>query len=36
MRREAHFLQDEYVKGEWTDTLVFAQLAAAWNHKKGS
>ena len=36
MRREAHFLQDEYVKGEWTDTLVFAQLAAASNHKKGS
>jgi RimJ/RimL family protein N-acetyltransferase len=28
MRQEAHFLQDDYCKGEWTDTLVFGLLAA--------
>ena len=27
MRREAHFIQNEYVKGEWTDELVYAILA---------
>jgi RimJ/RimL family protein N-acetyltransferase len=28
MRQEAHFLQDDWCKGEWTDTLVFGLLAA--------
>ena len=27
MRREAHHLEDEFCKGEWTSTLVFALLA---------
>jgi RimJ/RimL family protein N-acetyltransferase len=27
MRQEAHFLQDDWCKGEWTDTLVFGLLA---------
>jgi RimJ/RimL family protein N-acetyltransferase len=27
MRREALFVEDEHVKGEWTDTLVYAILA---------
>jgi RimJ/RimL family protein N-acetyltransferase len=27
MRREAHFRQNEIVKGEWTDELVYAMLA---------
>lgn len=27
MRREAHFRQDWWSKGEWTDTLVFGMLA---------
>jgi RimJ/RimL family protein N-acetyltransferase len=27
MRQEAHFVRDEFFKGEWTDTLVFAMLA---------
>jgi len=30
MRQEAHHLQDEFFKGEWTDTLVFALLAEEW------
>lgn len=31
MRREAHFRENELVKGEWTDELVYAMLAAEWN-----
>ena len=30
LRREAHFVQNEIVKGEWTDELVFAMLADEW------
>jgi RimJ/RimL family protein N-acetyltransferase len=30
MRREAHFRQNELVKGEWTDELVYAMLADEW------
>jgi RimJ/RimL family protein N-acetyltransferase len=30
MRREAHFVQNEFVKGEWCDELVFAVLAEEW------
>jgi RimJ/RimL family protein N-acetyltransferase len=30
MRQEAEFLQNEWVKGEWTDELVFAILADEW------
>lgn len=30
MRREAHFLENEFVKGEWTDAHVFAMLADEW------
>jgi len=30
MRREAHFLENEFVKGEWTDAFVFAMLADEW------
>jgi RimJ/RimL family protein N-acetyltransferase len=31
MRREAHFLENELVKGEWTDAFVFAMLAQEWS-----
>lgn len=31
MRREAHFVQNEVVKGEWTDELVYAMLADEWS-----
>ena len=30
MRREAHLLENEFVKGEWTDELVYALLADEW------
>lgn len=30
MRAEAHLRENEWVKGEWTDALVFAVLAAEW------
>jgi RimJ/RimL family protein N-acetyltransferase len=30
MRREAHFRQNELVKGEWCDELVYAVLAEEW------
>jgi RimJ/RimL family protein N-acetyltransferase len=30
MRQEAHLIQNERVKGEWTDELVFAILAEEW------
>ena len=30
MRREAHLLENEFVKGEWTDELVYALLDREW------
>ena len=30
MRREAHFVKNEIVKGEWTDEVVYAMLAEEW------
>jgi RimJ/RimL family protein N-acetyltransferase len=30
MRLEAHFIQNEIVKGEWTDEIVFAMLEDEW------
>jgi RimJ/RimL family protein N-acetyltransferase len=30
MRREAHFVQNEIVKGEWTDELVYAMTEDEW------
>jgi RimJ/RimL family protein N-acetyltransferase len=30
MRKEAHFVRNEYLKGEWTDELVFALLTEEW------
>ena len=30
MRREAHLVENEWVKGEWTDELVYAMLAGEW------
>jgi RimJ/RimL family protein N-acetyltransferase len=31
MRREAHFVRNEIVKGEWTDEVVYAILAEEWS-----
>lgn len=30
MRREAHFVRNEFAKGEWADELVYAILADEW------
>ncbi|GGJ97456.1 N-acetyltransferase [Pilimelia anulata] len=30
MRLEAHFVRNEYIKGEWTDELIYALLADEW------
>ncbi|MBB3661958.1 RimJ/RimL family protein N-acetyltransferase [Prauserella sediminis] len=30
MRREAHLRENEYVKGEWTDEVVYAVLVREW------
>jgi RimJ/RimL family protein N-acetyltransferase len=30
MRREAHLLENEWVKGEWQSELVYAMLASEW------
>jgi RimJ/RimL family protein N-acetyltransferase len=30
MRREAHFIRSEWVKGEWTSAFVYALLADEW------
>jgi RimJ/RimL family protein N-acetyltransferase len=30
MRREAHFVENEWVKGEWTDDVVYAILSSEW------
>jgi RimJ/RimL family protein N-acetyltransferase len=34
MRCEAHFVRNEFLKGEWTDELVYALLTEEWPHKK--
>jgi RimJ/RimL family protein N-acetyltransferase len=36
MRQEALFRENEWVKGEWTDELVFAILAEQWQAGAGS
>jgi hypothetical protein len=30
MRREAHFVRNQFIKGEWADELVFALLEEEW------
>lgn len=30
MRREAHFVENEFLKGEWTDEVVYAVRAPEW------
>jgi RimJ/RimL family protein N-acetyltransferase len=35
MRREAHLVENEFVKGEWTDELVYAILAPEWRSSRG-
>ena len=33
LRQEAHFVKNEFLKGEWTDELVFAMLAEEWDKR---
>jgi RimJ/RimL family protein N-acetyltransferase len=35
MRREAHFIEDEFLKGEWTDSIVCAILESEWRDQAG-
>jgi RimJ/RimL family protein N-acetyltransferase len=30
MRQEAHFVEEEWFKGEWSDTVIYAVLAREW------
>lgn len=34
LRREAHFVENEMVKGEWTDEVVYAMLATEWADRR--
>jgi RimJ/RimL family protein N-acetyltransferase len=34
MRREAHFVENEIVKGEWTDEVVYAMLEDEWRAQR--
>ena len=34
MRREAHFVENEIVKGEWTDEVVYAMLEDEWRSQR--
>jgi RimJ/RimL family protein N-acetyltransferase len=36
MRQEAHLHQNEFIKGEWCDELVYAMLATEWAASNGS
>ena len=35
MRREAHLVENEHLKGEWTDEVVYALLAREWVTRGG-
>lgn len=35
MRHEGHLVQNEFVKGEWRDDVVYAILAAEWRAARG-
>jgi RimJ/RimL family protein N-acetyltransferase len=30
MRREAHLIDNEHVKGEWSSEMIYAMLATEW------
>ena len=35
MRLEAHLVENEWVKGEWTDEDIYAVLAREWSQGGG-
>jgi RimJ/RimL family protein N-acetyltransferase len=34
LRREAHLVENEFVKGEWTDELIYAILRSEWEARR--
>jgi RimJ/RimL family protein N-acetyltransferase len=36
MRREAHLVENEWVKGEWTDETIYGMLDREWEARAGS
>ncbi len=34
MRREAHFVRSEFIKGEWADEIVYAMLEDEWRARQ--
>jgi RimJ/RimL family protein N-acetyltransferase len=36
MRLEAHFRENEFVKGVWTDALIYAILASEWRERQAA
>jgi len=34
LRKEAHFVKNAYIKGEWTDEVVYAMLAEEWRQRR--
>jgi RimJ/RimL family protein N-acetyltransferase len=36
MRREAHLVQNEKVKGEWCDEVIYAMLRHEWDERTGA
>jgi len=35
MRKEAHLIQNEWVKGEWNDEIVYAITEPEWRLQQG-
>lgn len=36
MRREAHLVENEFIKGEWADEVIYGVLAREWRAVRGS
>ena len=36
MRHEAHLIENEWVKGEWTDESIYAVLATEWSERRSA
>ncbi len=36
MRQEAHLVENEWVKGEWTDEIIYAMLRSEWDARADS
>jgi len=36
LRREAHLVENEIVKGEWTDELIYAILRGEWEARQAA